>query len=207
MNDRAIAELETADLDDPEVLWRLARSRIDKAENIEGKNALKIYEQALQEAEKAVKLDPKNPSVLQTLSIVYGRIALFKGVFKSIDLVNKVHNTALLAVAESDSMPVALYVLGRTHKKLIEKSGLVRSLLGLGWASPDSVTYYFEYALAVSGGNMIQCRVEYGDFLLNTVKNKQAAAEMLRTALELPLRDEQDAKAKDWANELLRKIK
>ena len=53
---------------------------------------------------------------------------------------------------------------------------------------------------------MIQCRVEYADFLLDRKNDKDTAKSMLEAALKLPLRDEQDLKAKMWGEELLKEI-
>lgn len=204
--DKAIVVLDASGKTDAETLWRLARSHIDKGENLSDDAALILYEKAMNEAQNAVNLDPRNALAQQTLAVACGRVALFKGVFKSVGLVKTVHTAALNAVALADSVPIALYVIGRTHKKLIEKPGFVRSALGLGWANEDSISYYFDRALEVSGGNMIQCRVEYADYLFENKKDNTAARKMLEAALSLPLRDEQDAKAKKRAEGMLKEI-
>jgi tetratricopeptide (TPR) repeat protein len=206
LDQKAIKALEMSGKKDAGTLWRLARARINIGENIEGDAALPYYEQAMNEAQTAVDLNPNNADAQQTLAIACGRVALFKGVFKSLGLVKRVHEAALKAVALDDSMQIALFVLGRTHKKLIEKPGILRKPLGIGWAKEDSVAYYFEKALEVSEGNMIQCRVEYAEFLLDTVNDKTKARVMLKAALALPLRDEQDAKAKRRAEELMKEL-
>ena len=116
------------------------------------------------------------------------------------------HAAAHRAIAEADSMPVAAYILGKTHKRLIEKLGFVLKLIGLGWASEDSVSYYFDMAITLSHDNMIQCRYEYGDFLYRTDGDKESAVKMLKRALDLPLRDEQDESAQVMARQLLIEI-
>ncbi len=206
LDDRALEALEKSGKEDAETLWRLARSHINHGENIEGKEALPLYEQAMEEAQTAVDLDPGNALAQQTLAIACGRVALFKGVFKSLGLVKRVHRAALQAVALDPSLSIAPYVLGRTHKKLIEKPGILRKPLGIGWAKKDSVTYYFDLALEVSNGNMIQCRTEYADFLIKKRKDNNTSREMLKAALYLPLRDEQDEKAKKRAEEMLKRL-
>lgn len=203
---KSLQVLEATDKEDAETLWRIARARTDIAENLTGDLALKAFEQAMTEAQIAIDLAPDNAMAQQTLSVVTGRVALYKGVFKSIGLVKQVHTAGLRAVANSDSVPIALYVLGKTHKKLIAKSGLARKALGLGWASADSVTYYFDRAIEVSRGNMIQCYVEYAEFLIDQKGDRTEINSMLKRALYLPLRDEHDEEAKKLANELLKKV-
>lgn len=200
---KVIFTLEKAGLNDAETLWRLARARIDIGENLAGDAALRFFEQAMDEAQRAVELDPGDALAWQTLATACGRVALFKGVFKSLGLVKRVHESALKSVALGDSVPVALYILGRTHKKLLEKPAIARKLLGLGWVDKDSVVYYFDKALDVSGGNMVQCHTEYGEFLLKTKKDKAGAKKMLLEGLDLPLRDEQDEKSWERAESLI----
>jgi len=206
LHDKAITVLEASVNQNAETQRRLARSRIDKGETLSGDDALQLYEQAMKEAQQAVDLEPTNALAQQTLAVACGRVALFKGVFKSIGLVKQVHKSALMSVAYGDSVPIALYVLGRTHKKLMEKPGFLRSALGLGWADEDSISYYFDLALEVSGGDMIQCRVEYADYLLANKDNSTAAKQILQAALSLPLRDEQDEKGKKRAELMLKEI-
>ncbi len=206
MHEEVLNQLEKLDQNNPEALWRLARARINIGENLQGDQVLDHYEQALADLDRAVYIAPQNPLTQQTLAVACGRVALFKGVFKSISLVKRLRSAALTAVALNDSMPVALYVLGRTHKKLIDKPGFVLKLFGLSWVREDSVAYYFDRALEVSQRNMIQCFVEYADFLIETSNNKVRAKELLSEALALPLRDEQDAPARKRAEKMLKEI-
>ncbi len=203
LHEKALQALEAADREASGTLWRLARSRVNIAENLVGKEVEPYYEQAYEEAEKAVELAPDDPFAHYTLAVAAGRVALQRGIFTASGFVKATHRHALQAAALSDSFPRALYVLGRTHKKLMEKSGLKRRLGGLNWARNDSVIFYFESALDVSGGGMIQCRVEYADFLLGKRDDKAGSREQLDAALELQLRDEQDVPYKERARKML----
>ncbi|MBZ0264011.1 hypothetical protein K8I28_05020 [bacterium] len=202
-HEKALQRLMLSSSISAELLWRQSRSKIDLGENLEGDTALHLFEQAMSHAERAVELDSTNAMAHQMLATAAGRVALFKGVFKASGLVKRVHHHALLAVAHGDSVPIAHYVLGRTHKKLMAKSGLARKLAGLSWASNDSVRYYFERAIDISKGNMIQCYVEYADFLIEKEEEVDRSRDMLEKALALPLRDEHDQEAKVKAQELL----
>lgn len=206
LHDKALAWLDSSGRDDSEILWRQARSIINQGENLPESQAFEYYKRALELVELAVEKDAQNPQAQEVLAVSCGRVALFKGVFKSIGLVKRVHAAAHLAIALGDSMPVSLYILGKTHKKLIEKPDLLLKALGLGWVRADSVSYYFDKAIEVSHDNMVQCLYEYADFQFREHKEKEIAIRMLNRALELPLRDEQDRNAKKMATELLLEI-
>lgn len=201
-HEKALKLLESAATDNAEILWRIGRSKINIAENLDGKEGVPLYESAITDLEKALTLDPKNAKAHEQMAIAAGRMALYKGIFKASGYVKRVHRHALQAVALGDSMPVALFVLGRLHKKLMEKSALKRRLGGLSFARDDSVAWYFEKSIKVSHGNMVQCYEEYGDFLIdhgNVVEGRK----MLEKALALPLRDEHDLEGKKEAQMLL----
>jgi len=205
-NDKAIDVLKGSGAMDAATLWRLARSEIDKGETMDEDAAEPLFTTALEEGRKAVELDPKNADAHLMVAIAAGRMALLRGPFKAAGLVKEAFHEAHLAATLSDSIPVALYVIGRTHKKLMEKPGIVRKLAGLDFADEDSIGYYFQQALKVSHGNMIQCHVEYADYLLEDKDDKAAAKEQLEAALALPLRDEQDPKAQERARTMLDKM-
>ncbi len=206
LHDEALVELEVGNQDDSEVLWRQARSIINQGENLPEDQALEYYQRALELVELSVEKEPNSPQAQQVLAVACGRVALFKGVFKSIGLVKRVYSAAHLAIAAGDSMPVSLYILGKTHKKLIEKPGFLLKALGLGWVRADSVSYYFEQAIELSHDNMIQCNYEFAEFQYREYNEKEKAVKLLNRALELPLRDEQDKAAKKKATELLFEI-
>lgn len=192
---------------DAHILWRRARSNINIGENLGEEESEPYFEKAYEQATRAVELAPDDPDARLTLAVAAGRMALLRGPFSAAGLVKEAHRNALEAVAQADSLPVALYVLGRTHKKLMEKSGFARTLAGLTFADEDSISYYFDRALEVSAGNMIQCRVEYADHLLNgDDEDPEKAKAMLEAALALPLRDEQDEKARQRGEQMLAEL-
>lgn len=196
--------VEHGDSTTADVLWRLARAHINLAERMDQDedNAATLYEAALAYAGRAVDRAPDNPHAHLMVATASGRVALQKGPFSAAGLVKDVHRHAHLAAVNSDSLPVAYYILGRTHRTLMEKSGLARRLAGLTFASEDSIAYYFQRALEVSGGNMIQCRVDYAEVLVEQGR-EAAARDQLRAALALPLRDEHDGAARDRGRTLL----
>jgi hypothetical protein len=206
MHQEALDVLEASEREDAAVLWRLARSRIDLAENLEGDAAEPHYEKALARAEQAVQLEPDNADAQLIYAIASGRIALLRNIFKAPGLVKQAYRHAHLAVDRDRDKAIALYVLGRTHKSLMAKSGFARTVAGLTFADADSIGWYFEKALDAANGEMVQCRVEYADYLMGEGENPSKARVMLEAALALPLRDEQDLPAQERAREMLKKL-
>lgn len=204
----AVHVLETnADTTQPDVLWRLSRSHIDYGEQMEDqKAALPHYELAVEEAERLLELEPMNAEGHLRIATASGRIALQKGPFSAAGLVKDTYRHAHLAKTMSDSIPVAYFILGRTHRTLMEKSGLARRLAGLTFASDDSIAFYFQRAIEEAKGNMIQAYVEYGEYLILDADNPELGKTQLEAALQVPIRDEHDSEALQKARELLSKL-
>lgn len=203
--DKAIKVLESYNDQSAEILWRLARSRIDIGETAQGEKALLYFETAMFDVERAVTLEPANAQAHQTLAVACGRVALYKGIFKSVGLAKKVYKHASIAVALDPTLAVSYSVLGRTHMKISEKTGFIRKPLGLSWASADSVTYYFDRALTADN-NLIQTRVTYAEFLLENSGDKEKARSLLDEAIVMPVRDEQDMPDVKKAKDILSKL-
>ncbi len=204
--ENAIQVLEAYGKKDAETLWRLARSRTDIGEKLEGKEAIPYFEQAMGEAEQAIASDPNSAMAHQALAVVCGRVALHKGVFKSIGLAKRIYHHAHTAILLDPTLAISYSVIGRTHMKLCEKPGFVRKALGMGWASEDSIAYYFDKAIEADNG-LIQTRVTYAEFLLDDVINSNKAYILLEEALALPIRDEMDQKDIEHAKQLMKKLK
>ncbi|MGE5457486.1 MAG: hypothetical protein ACM3RX_03955 [Methanococcaceae archaeon] len=130
-----------------EICWRLSRTYLDIADHMpasgsEQKEAQQAeFQKALNYAEKTVQLAPSESIGYIRRAAANGKIALFKGVFSAISLVNKVKADAekSIKLGSSGSYIDALshYILGRTHMKVCEKAYLVRLPLGLGWGDMD----------------------------------------------------------------------
>ena len=101
-NKKALQILEEAiklDSENPEILWRLSRAYVDLGEHLptstdaQKEEQIRFYQKSLDFAERAVKINSSN-QILQSMSITrraiaLGRVALFKGVWESLDLVKK----------------------------------------------------------------------------------------------------------------------
>ena len=203
---RAMDVLTASGRNDAGTLWRLARAHVDLGENMEEESDQEAaYEQALELARQAIALDSTCADAHLQAAIACGRLSLIRGVFGGASgLVKQGYRHALVSASLAD-MPVALYVVGRTHKKLMEKSRLIRMAAGFGFADDDSVRIYFDRSLA-SADNQVQLRVEYADWLIKERDEDDLARRLLEEALSMPLRDEHDTEAQVWARELLEEL-
>ncbi|MCX8011390.1 MAG: hypothetical protein N3A61_09570, partial [Ignavibacteria bacterium] len=133
-NAGAIRVLEKAYSMEPnnfDVLWRLSRAYVDYGEHLPDKTdaekdkQLSTFEKALDFANKAVNANPSNMVGYLRRAIANGKIALFKGVFKTVSLVKEVKSDVEKAISLKNGgdiqLSVAHYVLGRSHAKVCEK--------------------------------------------------------------------------------------
>jgi regulator of microtubule dynamics protein 3 len=187
----------------PEILWRLARTMVDIGEHMPNDQQEPYFNSALEYADKTIKAAPKHPQGYLRKAIAIGKIALFKGVFKSISLVKQVKENVDKTIALDPNEPVAHYVLARTHAKLCEKPRLARKLLGLDWADETICEKEFQKAIQLDP-TYIMFRYDYALFLTEIKKDADAKFQ-LNKVLELPIRDEDDAAKKKEAKSLLQK--
>ena len=217
-NQKALDTYLKADKTSPnnyEVYWRISRAYVDIAEHMpsntdEQKDAqLAKYQVAFEWADKAVKLAPDKSVTYLRRAIANGRIALFKGVFSVIGIVNSVKADLEKAIKLGNGgnviQSVTHYVLGRTHAKVCEKAYLIRLPLGLGWG--DKETAEKEYKKA------IELRPNFRMFYLDMAKlyidddEYQKAREYLTKLENAPKKDEDDDNYLAEAKILMEKIK
>ncbi len=194
-----------------DVLWKLSKVYVDIGEHLpantkeEKKKQLEMYEKAKEFAELAIKVNPNGSMGYTCRAIALGRIALFKGVWESIDLVKEVKKDCEKAIQLDPNNSVAYYVLGRTHAKLCERPKFARNLLGLGWASYEEAIKNYEKAISLRP-TFIMYRLDAAKAYIE-IKNYAKAKEHLMKIPELPTEDEDDPQFRKEAQELLEKIK
>ena len=188
-----------------EALWKISRAYVDIGEHHQPESEQESYFiRALAYADSAIALAPDNAEAHIRRAIAIGKIALFKGVFKSVSLVKQVKESLERTLELNPNLPVAHYVLARTHTKLCEKPKIARKLLGLGWA--DSDTAIMEYRKAIElDSTFIMYRLDYARHLLQ-LRNEKEAEKQLRIIQTLPIRDEDDESCKKTAAKLLTDI-
>jgi hypothetical protein len=194
-----------------EVLWRISRAYIDIGEHLPAKTdlekdkQLQTYEKALQFANKAVAADPNGSMGYARRAIANGRIALFKGVWESLDLVKKTRADCEKAIALDPNNASAYYVLGRTHMKVSEKPKIIRWPLGLGWANLDDAVKNYEKAIALRP-DFIMYRLDCARAYIELEEYDKARAH-LDTIKTLPTLDEDDSQFRKEALGLIEQIK
>ena len=192
------------------MLWGMSRSYVDIGEHLPGKTdeerneQLKYYEQALTYANKAVTAHPKKFQGYLRRAIANGRIALFKGVWESLDLVKAVKADTEKAIELDPNDATAYYILGRTHAKVSEKPGIVRWPLGLSWASYEDAAKYYEKAIALRP-DFIMYRLDAARTYAELEEYGKAKAE-LQAISSIADNDEDDPKFREEAKELAKVI-
>ena len=184
-----------------ETYWKLAGSLNLLAELQPEENQLELYEKAAEAAEKAVALDSLQPEGHFQLAWAIGKIALFKGVFKSIGLAKRVKKEAEIALELNPNHDGAYHILGRWHREVSKKSKIFRVPLGLGEADKEKGLPLLGKAVEIEPGK-VNHRLEYAISLLDSGYEKQAK-EQFEYCLDLTASGPLDIKYQKQAKEYL----
>lgn len=198
-----------------DVLWRISRAYVDLGEKMPEKTDVqkdeqeKIYNKALEYADKSVKLGSDQAITYVRRAIANGRIALFEGVFSAIGTVNDVKEDCEKAIQLSNGgnyvQALAHYVLGRGHLKVCEKGYLIRLPLGLGWGDTEEAVRLLETA--------VKLKPNFRMFLFELAKayieedEYDKAKDTLKKVEKAPFVDEDDDKVLTDAKKLYEEIK
>jgi FimV-like protein len=213
-NQKALESYQAALALDPnnyDALWRVSRTYVDIGEHLpattdqEKSRQLQTYEKALEFANKAIAANANGAMGYTRRAIANGRIALFKGVWESLDLVKQTKADCEKAIALDPNDATAYYVLGRTHMKVSEKPRIVRWPLGLGWANLDEAVKNYEKAILLRP-DFIMYHLDCARAYVELDEYDKARAH-LTTIATLPTLDEDDTQFRKDAQELLEKIK
>jgi FimV-like protein len=166
---------------------------------------LETYQKALEFADKSIAVNPNGSMGYARRAIANGRIALFKGVWESLDLVKQTKADCEKAIALDPDNASALYVLGRTHMKVCEKPRIVRWPLGLGWANLEESVKNYEKAIALRP-DFIMYRLDCARAYVELDEYEKARVH-LNAIATLSTQDEDDDKFRSEAKALLEEIK
>lgn len=194
-----------------DILWRLSRTYSDMGAAINAvsdeqkKQQLDLYEKSLEYANQALAINPGGSMGYTRRAIANGRIALFKGVWESIDLVKGVRSDCEKAMELDKNNSLAFYIYARTHAKVSEKPKLFRWPLGLAWANIDEAIKNFEIAIALRP-DYIMYRLDAAKAYIEEDEYDKARTHL--TAIStLPKAYQLDDDSRKEAAELLEKIK
>ncbi|MGD0338581.1 MAG: tetratricopeptide repeat protein [Bacteroidota bacterium] len=193
------------------IVWRLSRTYSDMGAAINAisdeqkTQQLELYEKSLDYANQAIAANPEGSMGYTRRAIANGRIALFKGVWESIDLVKQVKHDCEKAIELDTTNSLAYYIYGRTHAKVSEKPKLFRWPLGLGWGNIDEAIKNFEIAISLRP-NYIMYRLDAAKAYIEEDEYEKARAH-LNAISTIPKAYQLDDDSRKEATELLEKIK
>jgi Flp pilus assembly protein TadD len=193
--------------DDPVLLWKTSRALLNLAEERPGKEGDEVaYREAVELARRSVRAAPGAARPHATLAAALGRLALFEGGKRKVELAREVRSEAELAARLDPSDFAAFVVLGILERELATLNpflkAFARTFFGrLPEASEEGSAAHLERAVRLEP-EYITPRVELARTYLELDREVDARRE-LEAALELAPREEADRIRQREARELL----
>jgi tetratricopeptide (TPR) repeat protein len=184
-----------------DAFWKLGRSLNLEGEIAPEDSQLAIFEAARDAEERAVELDESQADSHFQLARALGKIALFKGVFKSASLAKKVRKQARRAIEIDSLHDGAWHILGRWHREVGKKPKILRIPMGLGAANKEDAISFMRRAVELNP-NYINHHLEMGITYLR-YKDREAARAEFQKCLALPSQRPLDEKYKEEAEKYL----
>jgi tetratricopeptide (TPR) repeat protein len=169
--------------------------------------ALYLESQSL--AQEAVKLDPKNSKGYLFLSIAEGKVALYEGGKKKVELGVDVKKQAKKAIELDPKEDLAYHVLGIWNREMATLNAFLRTFAEWLYgkfppASLDVAVENFQKAIEIND-KAIAHRVELG-VTYETMKKWAEAKEQFQKALDLPKQYPADGNYQKQAKDELEKL-
>jgi tetratricopeptide (TPR) repeat protein len=184
---RAASQLDTNNY---VVAWKFARALSDKATLSADPNQQKqLCRDAEQMARRAVALNPQDANGHTQLAVAIGKLALFEGQRRKVELSKEVKVEADTALRLNPRDDVALHVLGVWNRELAQLNWVLRAFAEFIYGAfppaslSQSVTNLQEAVTLAP--NVVAHRVELGLTLIVAGKRLEAR-EQLDKAMELP---------------------
>lgn len=196
--------------DDPTLLWKTSRALMNLAEERPGKEGDEaMYREAVALARRAVSAAPDAARSHATLAAALGRLALFEGGKRKVELAREVRSEAELAARLDPSDFAAFVVLGILERELATLNpflkAFARTFFGrLPEASEEGSAAHLERAVRLEPG-FITPRVELARTYVELDRDADARRE-LEAALALPPLEEADRIRQREARVLLEEI-
>jgi len=206
-NYRRAVDLDSSDY---EALWKLARAYADVGMSLPKKEQPVYYALAEKTARRCMTLHPDSSNSHFSLAVALGRVALYEGGRRKIQIAKEVKAEAERTLRADPRHDGAMHVLGRWHYELADLNFIERAVAKIVFgglptgASYEQAARYFEQA--------IQCRpeapVHHYEFARTLLKLDRVAEarQHLEKCLALPEVFWDDSQHKLKARKLLDKI-
>ena len=197
--------------DDYEAAWKLARALIDKGvlskDSVEQKQ---FCTEAEQLSRAAVKLNPGDSKGHVYLAVAVGKLALYEGGKRKVELALEVKREADRAVRRNNKEDLAYHVLGVWNRELAELNWFLRKFAEMLYgnfptASLDDAIRDLERATQIAP-NTVPHRVELG-ITLASARRWQEANDNLEKSLAMPRAWVTDDYYWDQARQTLKRVK
>lgn len=184
-----------------ESYWKLGRSLNLQGELAPRDSQLAIFDEAAGAERAALKLRETDADAHFELARALGKIALFKGVFKSVSLAKEVRRESLRALELDSLHDGAWHILGRWNREVGRKPKFVRIPMGLGEANKEDALAFLKKAIQLNP-EYINHHLEMGITYMTYGYRGEAKAEFEK-CLELKSKSPLDEKYKDEAKKYL----
>lgn len=184
-----------------ESFWKLGRSLNLMGETTPKDSQLAIFEEAGDSEKRALELNEADADAHFQLARALGKIALFKGIFKSASLARQVRKQAERALQLDSLHDGAWHILGRWHREVGKKPKILRLPMGLGAANKEDALSFMKRAVELNPEN-VNHHLEMGITYLRCKERDKARMEFERT-MELPSQRPLDEKYKSEAKKYL----
>ena len=190
--------------------WKLARVLIDLGNRAEEKDDRQgLYELAEQHARRAVALREDDTWGHHYLAASVGKLALFHGGKKKIELSKEVRDEAQRAIELDPNNDKSLHIMGRWNREVANLSALKKLAAKVVYggvpkgASNEKAVEFFQRSIAAAPEH-VNHHLELGITYMEMRQYEDAVASF-RQALALPDDDPNDPEYKAEARELLEK--
>lgn len=194
-----------------EAAWKLARAMADQGTLTKQRATQKaLYVEAEQAARAAVRLNPTDVKGHTYLAIAVGKLALFEGGKRKVELSKEIKVEAEKAIELNSKEDLPYHVLGIWQREMVQLNWALKKFAEFLYgkfpaASMDDAVKNLRHATELAP-NVVAHRVELGVTLADTRKWDEAAKE-LEKALALPKAWVTDDYYKDTARKTLERVK
>jgi len=187
-----------------ESFWKLGRSLNLQGESVPEDSQLVIFEEARDAENRALELREGHADAHFELARALGKIALFKGIFKSASLAKKVRNECLRTLEIDSLHDGAWHILGRWNREVGRKPKFLRVPMGLGAANKEDAVAFMQKAIDLNP-EYVNHHLEMGITYMTYDRDDEARKEF-ELCLSLPVQRPLDEKYKDEAKKYLAEL-